>query len=177
MDIVRTFLLRALPVLLALAALTAHAEPGSSAARNSNGAAQAEPLKIYAFRPHNRLFWSRFSTYLEAAADDLGVELTIIDAGNRPETMIEQAQTAVEERPDAIIFTDFDGNGEQMVRIAERAQIPIFLVNTRQTIIAPVGSSPTTCSTQLGARASNNHASWRSAATAADCRSTAGCVP
>ncbi len=139
MDIVRTFLLRALPVLLALAALTAHAEPGSSAARNSNGAAQAEPLKIYAFRPHNRLFWSRFSTYLEAAADDLGVELTIIDAGNRPETMIEQAQTAVEERPDAIIFTDFDGNGEQMVRIAERAQIPIFLVNTllRNEALAP----------------------------------------
>lgn len=139
MNIVRNLVSMVCLIVSALLMATVIAGPAATVSDDSPQAAESTPLRIFAFRPHNRHFWSRYSAYLEAAAKDLDVDLTVFDAGNDPEQMLRQAEAAVEQRPDAIIFTDFDGNGEHMIRIAERAEIPIFLVNTllRNETLAP----------------------------------------
>ncbi|MCB1859161.1 MAG: transporter substrate-binding domain-containing protein [Gammaproteobacteria bacterium] len=89
---------------------------------------QAAP-RVGLFVPHNGNFWGQFSEYAQAAAQAVGLELQVYAAGRSPERMLEQVRRVTDQGVDGILFTDYQGIGEDILRIAEASRTPAFLVN------------------------------------------------
>ena len=82
------------------------------------------------FLPHSSAFWDRLANFAEAAADDIGLELDIYLAEGSADQMLNQVRQASENGVDAIIFMEYKGIGELILKIAEQHQIPALLYNT-----------------------------------------------
>ncbi|MCB1877344.1 MAG: response regulator [Chromatiales bacterium] len=80
--------------------------------------------------PNATTFWERFAAFSRAAAADVAVELTLYDAGGSPARMLEQVREAIAAGTEAILFMEFDGIGEQILKTSEAAGLPAFLFNT-----------------------------------------------
>jgi ABC-type sugar transport system substrate-binding protein len=69
-------------------------------------------------------FWSTLVRLTRSAARDLELTLTVHDAGNRVETMLEQVKTACKQGTDGIIFMNYENSGKEILRVAERFKVP-----------------------------------------------------
>ncbi len=75
-------------------------------------------------------FWDRVTAAAVAAADDLGIKLTILyGRDNRIYHFkaVEQAVTAAT-KPDYIVFMPYDGNAVQSYQLIEAAKIPFVTI-------------------------------------------------
>ncbi len=75
-------------------------------------------------------FWSTLVRLTRSAASDLELTLTVHDAGNRCETMLEQVKTVCKQGTDGIIFMNYENTGKEILRVAERFKVPALLYNT-----------------------------------------------
>lgn len=89
------------------------------------------PPAVVLLQPHADLFWKAFVGFMQAATDDLGMRLIVIDAGDSRQKMLEQARLAVASRPRpaALVFQNFKQIGTELLQVAERAGVPAFVVN------------------------------------------------
>lgn len=86
------------------------------------------------FTPHHQQdkFWNYFAQFMKSACDDLGVTLHVHYADDNREKMKLQLRKAVygESKVDAVFFQNFKQSGIEMIKIADQAKVPAFLVNS-----------------------------------------------
>ncbi|MBI9092018.1 MAG: transporter substrate-binding domain-containing protein [Desulfobacterium sp.] len=88
-------------------------------------------FKVSLFVPRDDTrFWSSLVRLSRSAANDLGLTLTVHDADNRGDTMLEQVKTACSQGTDGIIFMNYENIGEEILRVAGRFKVPALLYNT-----------------------------------------------
>jgi len=98
--------------------------------------ALATEQRIALFIPSSSAFWDRLSGFAQAAADDLDVRLDIYRASEnlaipaRKDTMLKQVDRALAEGVDAILFVNFQGAGEDILKRSQSAGVPSLLINT-----------------------------------------------
>lgn len=74
--------------------------------------------------------WQSQIQFAQAAADDLGITLTIYDADDNSKTMLRQVKKACKQGVDGIVFMNYEQIGEQVLTIAEHYKTPSILYNT-----------------------------------------------
>lgn len=79
-------------------------------------------------------FWNFFEDAMEAAADDLGITLTVINTESDPFKLVQQvediASLPMSERTDAVFVPFFANTGPQVLKILDEAGIDTFIVNS-----------------------------------------------
>jgi ABC-type sugar transport system substrate-binding protein len=77
------------------------------------------------------LFWTSYSQFMQAAADDLHIDLRILYS-NRPEVVIAQAREALlgPHRPDYLIFVNEESVAPEILRLAKGSGVKLFMVNS-----------------------------------------------
>ncbi len=93
---------------------------------------QAKTLKVALFIPQQSPFWNLVSNFSQEAANDLKVELKIYDAQSNQFQMIDQVQDAISgpNKVDAIIFQNFKHVAQDVIKMAEKAQVYCYLFNS-----------------------------------------------
>ena len=87
-------------------------------------------LQLSLFVPRESQFWQRLGNFASAAAQDLDADLTIYSADNSPQKMLDQVKAAVEGGADGILFVNYAGIGEEILKITEQNHTPALLINT-----------------------------------------------
>lgn len=86
-------------------------------------------------RDRTYLFWRDFEDFIQLAARNLGIELSVYRANSNPFRQLEILnELAQNDACQAIITRTLKRNGIELLEIAERAKKPIFLVNSSLTI-------------------------------------------
>jgi ribose transport system substrate-binding protein len=96
--------------------------------------AAEEPLEIYyiAADTTTHPFWRAQAGSMSEYAEELGVDLTILDAGNDTEQQTTQVESVVAKKPDAVIYCAVDtGVGVSHIAMMKDAGIPV-VNNNRQ---------------------------------------------
>ncbi len=94
-------------------------------------AAPVSAFQVSLFVPRDdTAFWASLVRLTRSAAGDLGVKLTVHDAGNRGDTMLEQVRTACSQGTDGIIFMNYENLGKEILRVSGRFKVPALLYNT-----------------------------------------------
>jgi ABC-type sugar transport system substrate-binding protein len=95
--------------------------------------AEAKSLKVVFLNPQTAddSFWGPVTQFMEAACDDLGMELEVHVADFNHLTMIKHAKTAVSgpEKPDFLVFKNFRQQAAKILKIAADANVPAFMFN------------------------------------------------
>lgn len=107
----------------------------------------AEPIRVTLLNPDaNHWFWQMTVSFMQAAADDLGMELEVIDSGrNHLLTVRQVAEISRRSDPPQYIITGNEkGIADEIIRIADKAGVKIFLFSngfvdseTRQDVGKP----------------------------------------
>ncbi|MFE8071758.1 ABC transporter substrate-binding protein [Marinobacteraceae bacterium S3BR75-40.1] len=96
--------------------------------------AQARPLKITFLNPatEKEVFWSQFTSFMEFAADDLGVDLEVVYSNHDRFKSLEIARRilASPDKPDFLVFQMQAQVGPQILAAAEDAKVGSLVVNT-----------------------------------------------
>lgn len=89
-----------------------------------------KPIHVVVLNPGgNHWFWQMVVDFMQAAADDLGIELEVVSSPFDHLLSIRQAKEVATRpiHPDYLITGNEKGNGGEIIRIADRAGIPVFL--------------------------------------------------
>ncbi|MFG5862558.1 ABC transporter substrate-binding protein [Metapseudomonas sp. CR1201] len=80
-------------------------------------------------------FWASYAQFMQAAADDLGMELEIRFAERDLERMLDQAREVLrgENRPDYLVFVNEQYAGPEILRLARGSGVKLFAVNSSLT--------------------------------------------
>lgn len=80
-------------------------------------------------------FWNLLTGYMKAVADDLYIKVEVIFADGDRYNMIQLVREVClrEIKPDAIMLHSFKRTGQEVLTIADRNEVPIFLVNSGLT--------------------------------------------
>lgn len=102
-----------------------------SSASESEAPPRSGAKRVAMFIPHEDLFWRDFIGFMKSASKQLELELEVHLAENNRELMKEQLRkaTAGPGRVDAVVFQNFKKCGEDLLKIADDAGVPAFLVN------------------------------------------------
>ena len=92
--------------------------------------AEAQKKKLAMFIPRQSSFWSDIVYFAQGAAEDLDITLNVLNAEGDPNRMVSQVQSAILGGYQGFIFTAFQNNGEQILKIADDNHIPTFLIHT-----------------------------------------------
>jgi polar amino acid transport system substrate-binding protein len=82
------------------------------------------------FVPRDSPFWQRIGEFAQAASDGIDANLKIYNADNSPQKMLDQVEQAAQQGSDGILFMNYAGVGESILKIAEKYQIPALLFNS-----------------------------------------------
>jgi len=77
-------------------------------------------------------FWPIVEKIMVAAAKDLGLDLKIYEYKNDPFYMVTLVQKVLADpksRPDCILFHNFKKKGEEILKLGEKFDVPVFLFN------------------------------------------------
>ncbi|WP_242207222.1 MULTISPECIES: ABC transporter substrate-binding protein [unclassified Pseudomonas] len=76
-------------------------------------------------------FWVSYSQFMQAAAQDLGIDLQILYSQRQPELTLAQARLALQgpNRPEYLIFVNEQYVAPQILRLAENSGVKLFMVN------------------------------------------------
>lgn len=79
-------------------------------------------------------FWIDYSRYMQDAADDLGIELTVLYGERDLTRMLSNARQVLEgEHPDYLIFTNEQFQGPVLLRLFEGTQVGLFALHSTLT--------------------------------------------
>jgi len=103
-------------------------------------AEQSVPLKIVWFanlyeKPDttDNPFWSLTKQFIEASAEDLGVDLNIVHTNQNHIYLMEEAEKLLQNintRPQAILFHNYKFTGKKLLRLAEKYKVKSFVFNS-----------------------------------------------
>lgn len=101
--------------------------------RTSFAVAEPRPLTIVFVNPSSEDdgFWNDFQTFMEAAAEDLNIDLDVMHSDRDALIMLDNIRQIANRpnRPDAVVFQNLKKNGEEAIEIMDDAGIPSFVVN------------------------------------------------
>lgn len=75
-------------------------------------------------------FWNSYVDFMREGAEALGVNLTVLNADNRPDQMIRGLEDLVARGVDGIIFTPYWATAVPGLTLANNANIPVILTDT-----------------------------------------------
>lgn len=80
-------------------------------------------------------FWVSYSQFMQAAAQDLGIDLQILYSQRQPELTLAQARLALQgpNRPEYLIFVNEQYVAPQILRLAQNSGVKLFMVNAALT--------------------------------------------
>lgn len=92
--------------------------------------AKDKPVIGVVFPTLDTQFWSRDLEFMQAGADQLGVELVVLNANNSPDQMIKSIEDLVARDVDGIISVGYWSSGASTIKIAGRKDIPVILTDS-----------------------------------------------
>ncbi|MBV4473375.1 ABC transporter substrate-binding protein [Pseudomonas botevensis] len=97
--------------------------------------ARAESVLFLNPGSSDEAFWVSYSQFMQAAARDLGMDLQILYAQRQPEQTLAQARIALQgsKRPDYLVFVNEQYVAPQIMRMANRSGVKLFIVNAALT--------------------------------------------
>jgi len=93
------------------------------------------PFRIAMFYPRDAPFWHSFINLMQAAADDLNIELETYSGNGNRFLMKQQFMSVLNRRDkvDAVIFNNYKDSASQFIKLANEAKVFSFLVNSAMT--------------------------------------------
>ena len=98
-------------------------------AENPAGGKEKE-VSLAMFIPRSKPFWLSNVRYAQAAAQDLGIELEVIDFDDDVDFLLRSVERVCREGVSGIIFSAYRATGEAVLQIAEKYRTPSFMINT-----------------------------------------------
>lgn len=97
----------------------------------SAGAASAENPDIGVIVPTlDAQFWNSYVEFMQKGADELGVDLVVLNADNKPDQMIKGLEDLVAQGVDGIIFTPYWATAVPGLTMAKDANIPVIMTDS-----------------------------------------------
>lgn len=97
----------------------------------SAGTASAENPDIGVIVPTlDAQFWNAYVEFMQKGADELGVDLVVLNADNKPDQMIKGLEDLVAQGVDGIIFTPYWATAVPGLTMAKDANIPVILTDS-----------------------------------------------
>lgn len=78
-------------------------------------------------------FWASYSRFMQAAADDLGMELRVTYGERDPERLLAQARDALARKPDYLVLVNEQYVAPEIIRLSRDTGVKLFLVNNGLT--------------------------------------------
>ncbi|MDR3494518.1 MAG: ABC transporter substrate-binding protein [Ancalomicrobiaceae bacterium] len=75
-------------------------------------------------------FWNNYVNFMKKGAADLGVELVVLNADNKPDQMVKSLEDLVARPADGIIFTPYWATAARGLTLAKDANIPVILTDS-----------------------------------------------
>ena len=75
-------------------------------------------------------FWNNYIAFMKRGASQLGVNLVVLNADNKPDKMIDSIQDLVSRHVDGIIFTPYWSTAARGLTLTGDAHIPVVLTDT-----------------------------------------------
>lgn len=75
-------------------------------------------------------FWNRYVAFTQAGADQLGVDLVVLNADNKPDQVTKFTQDLVARQVDGIISVGYWSSARSTIMFAQRASIPVVITDT-----------------------------------------------
>ena len=93
--------------------------------------AQAESVLFLNPGTPREVFWTSYSQFMQAAADDLRIDLRIVYSDRTSEITIGQAREALlgPSRPDYLVFINEENVAPEILRLAKGSGVKLFMVN------------------------------------------------
>jgi ABC-type sugar transport system substrate-binding protein len=81
-------------------------------------------------------FWDSYISFMQGAADDLGMHLRVLTSERDRDLMLEQARTLLQgaDRPDYLMFVNEQYAGPEILRLAKDTGVKLFAVNNTLTV-------------------------------------------
>jgi ABC-type sugar transport system substrate-binding protein len=93
-----------------------------------------DPIRIVFVSPREseNYFWGTMSRFMRVTAEQLNIELTIIDGGGEPYKEVKAAREALNAKikPDYFIFAYSPGHGHRLLKLANDAKVKSINVNS-----------------------------------------------
>lgn len=95
----------------------------------------SKPFRIAMFYPRDAPFWTSFINLMQAAANDLGIELLTFSAQGNRLLMKQQFLSVLDgkNKVDAVVFNNYKDSASQFIKLANDAKVFSFLVNSAMT--------------------------------------------
>jgi ABC-type sugar transport system substrate-binding protein len=75
-------------------------------------------------------FWNSYVEFMQKGADELGVNLVVLNANNKPDQMIKGLEDLVAQGVDGIIYTPYWATAVPGLMLAKNASIPVILTDS-----------------------------------------------
>lgn len=75
-------------------------------------------------------FWNNYVDFMKKGASELGVDLVVLNADNKPDQMVKSLEDLVARPADGIIFTPYWATATRGLSLAKDANIPVILTDT-----------------------------------------------
>lgn len=75
-------------------------------------------------------FWNNYVDFMKTGAQELGVNLVVLNADNKPDQMVKGLEDLVARGVDGIIFTPYWATAARGLTLAKQANIPVILTDT-----------------------------------------------
>ena len=75
-------------------------------------------------------FWNTYVDFIRKGADQLGVNLVVLNADNKPDQMVKSLEDLVARPVDGIIFTPYWATAARGLTLAKDANIPVVLTDS-----------------------------------------------
>ncbi|MBB3459372.1 ABC-type sugar transport system substrate-binding protein [Rhizobium sp. BK313] len=116
---------------------------GAFAAVSAFSAASAAEKKIGVVVPTlDAQFWNSYVDFMKKGAGELGVDLVVLNADNKPDQMVKSLEDLVAQGVDGIIFTPYWATAVPGLTLANQANIPVILTDTYADFPPQTGQFP-----------------------------------
>src|ERR1700750_1275103 len=75
-------------------------------------------------------FWNNYISFMKKGASELGINLVVLNADNKPDQMIKSLEDLVAQRVNGIIFTPYWATGARGLTLAKEANIPVVITDS-----------------------------------------------
>jgi simple sugar transport system substrate-binding protein len=75
-------------------------------------------------------FWTNYVDFMKTGAKELGIDLVVLNADNKPDQMVKSLEDLVAQKVDGIIFTPYWATAARGMTLAKEANIPVILTDS-----------------------------------------------
>ncbi|MFC0403367.1 substrate-binding domain-containing protein [Paraburkholderia rhizosphaerae] len=94
-------------------------------------AAQQQKIRIGVVVPTlDAQFWNNYIDFMKQGARQLGVDLIVLNADNKPDRMVSSLEDLTAQKVDGIIFTPYWSTAVAGLTLARNAGIPVILTDS-----------------------------------------------